>query len=51
MDGLNKLIELLNKSIRSEDFIDIAYGITEEIEGYENAYEAVEPIHSYAHRT
>lgn len=28
----------------SEDFVDIAYEITEEIEGYDEAFDAVDPI-------
>lgn len=41
---LNNQLEILNNSVRNEDFIDIAYDVTEEIESYENAFDAVEPI-------
>ncbi|WP_218276409.1 hypothetical protein, partial [Pseudomonas sp. FW305-BF6] len=37
-------LELLKNSVLSEDFVDIAYEITEEIEGYEEAIDAVDPI-------
>jgi len=41
---LKKQLELLKNSVLSEDFVDIAYEITEEIEGYEEAIDAVDPI-------
>jgi hypothetical protein len=43
----NRLIaqlEILNNSVCSEHFIDIAYDVIEEIERSENALDAVEPI-------
>ncbi|WP_066069661.1 hypothetical protein [Neobacillus soli] len=45
MDGkLNKQLEILKNSVCIEDFIHIAYDVVEEIESYENAFDAVEPI-------
>ncbi|WLD93782.1 hypothetical protein [Alkalihalobacillus sp. AL-G] len=45
MEGkLNKQLEILKNSVIKEDFIDIAYDVTEEIESYENAFDAIEPI-------
>ncbi|MDP4084964.1 MAG: hypothetical protein Q8934_10170 [Bacillota bacterium] len=42
--NLNKQLEILKNSSLKEDFIDIAYDLTEEIEIYKNAFDAVEPI-------
>lgn len=41
---IQKLIETLTENIESDDFIDIAYDVTDELEELPNAFEAVEPI-------
>lgn len=41
---LNKELELLKNSVLNEDFVEIAYEITENIEGYEDAIDAIDPI-------
>ena len=42
--GLNELISKLQKYISSDNFIDIAYEVVEEIEEREDSFEAVQPI-------
>lgn len=41
---LKEKIEILNAAVRKENFIEIAYDITEELEGYEDTFETIEPI-------
>jgi hypothetical protein len=41
---LKSQLNLLENSVLSEDFLDIAYEVIEEIEGCEEAFDAVEPI-------
>ncbi|MEH7351903.1 hypothetical protein [Gottfriedia acidiceleris] len=41
---LNKELDLLKNSVLNEDFVEIAYEITENIEGYEDAFDAIDPI-------
>ncbi|MEH7356843.1 hypothetical protein V7150_25380 [Neobacillus drentensis] len=43
-DKLNNQLEILKIYVCRENFMDIAYDVTEEIESYENAFNAVEPI-------
>jgi hypothetical protein len=42
--NLEKIIERLNISVLNKDFLSISNDITEEIDGSENAFNAVEPI-------
>ncbi|WP_066399633.1 hypothetical protein [Neobacillus mesonae] len=37
-------LEILKNSVCKEEFFDIAYDVIEEIESFENAFDAVEPI-------
>ena len=41
---LSKLINKIEQSITSDEFVDISYDIVEEIENREDASEAIEPI-------
>lgn len=41
---LNQLMIKIEKSINTEDFIDVTYDIVEEIEESEDAFEAIQPI-------
>ena len=43
-EKLNELIVKLSNSILDENFTDVAYEITEEIEGRTDAFDSVEPI-------